>query len=222
MTAIASDNDAVDSALRLVVALTLAAVDGADGVSVSLQRHGRLTTVAASDRTISSMDAEQYAAGEGPCVDASVNGRWFHVESLEDETRWPTFTPRAQQLGINAILSNPLLARDRPVGALNMYARTIDAFAVKDRDLASVFASEASVILTDAGMAVSEDQFARRIHEALRGREVIAQAQGAIMARDGVGEDNAYTTLRRSSQATGTPLRQCAQRMLDSTRRLHG
>jgi AmiR/NasT family two-component response regulator len=68
---------------------------------------------------------------------------------------------------------------------------------------------------------VSEDQLARRIQDALRGREVIAQAQGVIMARDGVGEHNAYTTLRRSSQVTATPLRQCAQRLLDSTRRRH-
>ena len=81
-----------------------------------------------------------------------------------------------------------------------------------------MFANEASVILTDAGVAVSEDQVARRVHDALRAREVISQAQGVIMDRDGVGEHNAYTTLRRSSQVTGTPLRQCAQRVLDSTR----
>lgn len=93
-------------------------MDGADGVSVSLRRHGHLATVASSDQTILEMDADQYATGEGPCVDASVEGRWFHVESLDNETRWPAFIPRAQKLGINAILSIPLLAGDRPIGAL--------------------------------------------------------------------------------------------------------
>jgi anti-sigma B factor antagonist len=86
--AIPADHDVVDGALRLVVSLTRATVEGADGVSVSLQRHGRLHTVAASDQTISEMDADQYATGEGPCVDASVQGHWFHVESLEQEGRW--------------------------------------------------------------------------------------------------------------------------------------
>lgn len=151
VNSIPADDDVVDGALRLVVALARATVGGADGVSVSLNRRGQLSTVAASDQTISDMDADQYATGEGPCVDASVEGRWFHVESLGTETRWPAFTPWAQALGINAILSSPLLAEDRPVGALNIYSRTAGAFAPKDQELAAVFATQASIILTDAG-----------------------------------------------------------------------
>ena len=142
-----ADHDVVDAALRLVVALARATVGGADGVSVSLRRHGRLATVAASNQTISDMDANQYATGEGPCVDASETGHWSHAESLGTEARWPAFTPRALALGINAILSSPLLRKDRPVGALNIYSRTGSAFSVKDRELAAVFASEASVML---------------------------------------------------------------------------
>ncbi len=75
ITAISADADVVDGALRLLVALARATVGGADGVSVSLRRHGRLDTVAASDQTISDMDASQYATGEGPCVGASVTSR---------------------------------------------------------------------------------------------------------------------------------------------------
>ena len=63
---IPADDDAVDGALRLVVALARATVGGAEGVSVSLRRHGRLATVAASDETISAMDADQYAHRGGP------------------------------------------------------------------------------------------------------------------------------------------------------------
>ena len=144
----------VDGALHLVVHLTLVTVSGADGVSASLRRHGRLATVAASDETISDMDANQYFTGEGPCVDASVNGHWFHVESLDQETRWPEFVPRAKKLGINAILSTPLLAQSRPVGALNIYSRTPGAFDTKDQELASMFATEASAILGAAGVEV--------------------------------------------------------------------
>src|ERR1700682_822893 len=99
-----------------------------EGISVSLQRNEVLSTVAASDQTILEMDADQYATGEGPCVDASVEGRWFHVESLEREERWPAFAPKARQLGIRAILSSPLVVEDRPIGALNIYSRTTGAF----------------------------------------------------------------------------------------------
>ncbi|MHB8452343.1 MAG: anti-sigma factor antagonist, partial [Mycobacteriales bacterium] len=167
-TAIPADDAVVDAALRLVVTLARATVGGADGVSVSLRRHGRLSTVAASDQTISDMDTGQYATGEGPCVDASVQGRWFHAESLDSETRWPAFTPRARALGINAILSSPLLARDQPVGALNIYSRTAVAFEPADQQLAAVFAAEASNILTAAGVDVTDEALASRLQEALR------------------------------------------------------
>jgi anti-anti-sigma factor len=157
VTAIPVDHGVVDGALRLVVALAHTTVGSADGVSVSLQHRGRLATVAASDQTILDMDAYQYSTGEGPCVDASVEGRWFHVESLEQETRWPAFTPRAHNLGINAILSNPLLAGERPVGALNIYSRREAAFSAGDQELASIFATEASTILGNAA-GISDEE----------------------------------------------------------------
>ena len=71
-----------DAALRLVVAVARLP---RDGVSVSLNRHGRPTTVAATDQTVSEMDQHQYGVGEGPCVDAARHGRWFHAESLSED-----------------------------------------------------------------------------------------------------------------------------------------
>jgi anti-anti-sigma factor len=219
LSSLPADDDVVDGALRLVVSLARTTVGGADGVSVSLRRHGRLSTVAASDQTILDMDADQYATGQGPCVDASVEGHWFHVESLDHEDRWPAFTPRAKKLGINSILSTPLLAQDQPVGALNIYSRTPAAFRPKDQELASVFATEASTILTDAGAGVSDDELAARFQQALQAREVIAMAQGVVMERDGVGRDDAYTVLRRGSQHSDQRLRDRAEDIVASARR---
>ena len=219
ITTIPADTEVVDGALRLVVALARATVGGADGVSVSLRRHGHLATVAASDQTIADMDASQYATGEGPCVDASVNGRWFHAESLDTETRWPAFTPRAQALGINAILSSPLLAEDRPVGALNIYSRTAMAFAPKDQELASVFATEASLVLTSAGVDVTDEQLSSRRNEALATRRLIAQAEGVIMEREGVEADGAYSMLCDYSRTSNRPFREWAEDVVASTQR---
>jgi GAF domain-containing protein len=199
-------DEVVDAALRLVVSLAQAAVAGADGVSVSLRRRGALATVAATDRTISDMDAHQYDTGEGPCVSASVEGRRFHAQSLDSETRWPAFTPRARALGINAVLSAPLLVDDRPVGALNIYSLTAAAFGTEDEELASQFAAEASAILRSAGGDMTEAQLSSRLQTALRAREVIALAQGILMERHGVGEAGAFDLLRRSSQESGRPL----------------
>jgi anti-anti-sigma factor len=217
--ALPSNDEVVNGALRLVVALARTTVEGADGVSISLRRHERLSTVAASDQTILDMDAGQYETGEGPCIDASVIGRRFHAEFLDTETRWPAFTPIARALGIHAILSSPLVAGNVPVGALNIYSRRPAAFHAKDQDLATVFANEASIILTEVQSNVPDDQLESRLGEALRTRELISQAQGVIMERDGSGEDDAYTTLRRFSLSSGRPLRERAQDIVSSARR---
>jgi anti-anti-sigma factor len=217
--AASSNDDVVDGSLRLVVALARATVGGADGVSVSLRRDGRLATVAASDQTISDMDASQYATSEGPCVDASIEGRWFHVESLDTELRWPSFIPQAKALGINAILSSPLTSAGEPVGSINIYSRTVSAFEPEDQRLASVFAHEASAILTGSGMDLTDEERSARVQDALLTREVIAQAQGVLMERDGITEDAAYTALRVHSQQTGQPLHRRAQDISASTRR---
>jgi len=218
VTAIPADPDVVDGALRLIVELARSSIAGADGVSVSLMRHGVLSTVAASDQTIMAMDTDQYATGEGPCVDASIKGHWFHAESLDTETRWPAFTPRARDLGIKAILSSPLRALDEPVGALNIYSRTAETFEIKDQEMAEVFARQASVILSDAHAGVSDTQMALRFQESLRSREVIALARGILMERQGIDEDEAFSMLLRTSLLNGLTLRMRAAAIVRSAR----
>ena len=219
VTAMPADPDVVDGALQLVVELARSCVSGADGVSVSLLRHGRLSTVAASDQTILDMDADQYATGEGPCVDASMKGHWFHAESLATETRWPSFIPQARDLGINAILSSPLKAFDQPVGALNIYSRTASTFDVKAQVTAAAFAQKASVILSDARAGVSDSQMGIRFQEALRSREIIALAKGVIMEREGMDEEQAFAALLRLSLYNGVALRRRAEEIVLSARR---
>jgi len=212
-------DDSVDATLRLVVTVARATLAHADGVSISLRRHGHLSTVAASNQTVLDMDANQYAAEEGPCVDASLEGRWFHTDSLDEESRWPTFVPKAKALGINAILSAPLMSRDRPVGALNIYSTTADAFTPEDQELASVLATEASIILTDASLSANEAERSKRYQQALHGREVIAQAQGVLIERGGATEEGAFGELRSHSERTNQPLRARAEEVVASTRR---
>lgn len=209
--------DVLRAALDLVVVLARATVVGADGVSVSLAGDGGLITVASSDDTVEAMDADQYVTGEGPCLTAAAEGHRVEVESVDVETRWPAFTPRARERGINAILSNPLRAGTRPTGALNIYSRTPNAFGRDGRELATLFADQASIVLMHASDDLAQDK-GGRLSDALRTREVIAQAQGALMERDGIAADEAFAVLRHSSRRTSTPLRRLAQEIVASTR----
>lgn len=142
----------LDAALKLVVVMAQSVMTGADGVSITLPRQGRLRTVAASNDVVLQMDHDQYDTGQGPCLDAATRGERFHSSSLEAERRWPQFLPRARARGIESIMSTALMAADRPLGALNVYSRAPETLASHEQQWAVQFAREASnvMLVTDA------------------------------------------------------------------------
>lgn len=208
----------IDAALQLVTVLATATVDGADGVSVTLARNGQMVTAASSNDTVLRMDQHQYRTGEGPCLAAASQGHWFHVESLAEEERWPDFVPLALSEGIASVLSTPLLVADRPLGALNIYSTTDRAFGHEQQELAALFATQAATVLTDAGVDLVDADFASRISEALQAREVIAQAQGVVMARQHVSSTQAAAILHRSARTAEISVLAQATSVTASTR----
>jgi anti-anti-sigma factor len=210
-----SGYEAIDAALLRVVALVGATMEGADGVSVTLERNGRLATVASSNDTVMRMDDHQYETGEGPCLAAAAQGHWFHIESLADETRWPNFVPLAMEEGIASILSTPLLTAERPLGALNIYSNTERAFASHQQEVAALFASQASAILADASFA--DDQRGEPFANALLARQMIARAQGVLMARANITPEDAAAAIHRSARAAGNTVAVQAAAIVAST-----
>ena len=205
----------VDAALRLVTSLARVTVFGADGVSVSLARHGRMTTVADSDETVRRMDLHQYATGQGPCLAAAAGGRWVHSESLLEEERWPDFVPRAIEEGIASIMSTPLLVSTLPVGAINMYSRADRVFGDDERRVAAFFAKRAADIVGEA--TAQDEEQGVRISAALTSREVIAMAQGVHMSRLGISSDAAAAELYRAARSKEITVRDEAVAVLEST-----
>jgi hypothetical protein len=141
--------DVLDAALSLVLTLTQTVVVVADGVSITLPRRGRLTTVAASDDVVLELDHEQYTNGAGPSLDATL-GRRVHVDSLATETRWPAFIRKARAHRVETILSTPLTAGNRPIGALTVYSHTAGSLAAEEARWAELFAAEASTMVAAA------------------------------------------------------------------------
>lgn len=209
----------VDAALRLVTTLASVIVRGADGVSITLERHGALMTVAASDETVLQMDEHQYHTGEGPCLAAASQGHCLEIESLASEERWPLFVPRAFEQGIACILSTPVLVSAFSVGALNIYSRTESAFGTAERDVAAGFAGQVAEILAEvAEVAEFDEEQGQRISAAPASRDIIAMAQGVYMSRLGVSEDAAAAVLHWTARDKRITVRDEATAVLDSTR----
>ena len=212
-----ANNEVIDAALRLVTSLAAVTVDGADGVSVTLERYGKPATVAASNDTVLRMDKDQYQTGEGPCLAAATEGHWFHIESLADETRWPAFVSRATEGGIGSILSTPLMVAERPVGALNIYSNSERAFGTDEQELAALFATQASAILADGRSDANDERTGQRIASALIARDVIARAQGVLMARQHASSEDAAAILHRSARTAAVTVLQHAAEIVEST-----
>lgn len=212
-------NRAVDAQLSLVVALAEATIGGADGVSVTLERRGQLATVAATNDTVLRMDAHQYATGEGPCLSAAGEGRSFQIESLVDEERWPTFVPLAAGEGIASILSTPLKAAGKSIGALNVYSNAEAAFGTYQQELAGVLADEASRILASEPGDMSDEEMSARITDALRSRLILAQAQGVLMGRHRITADDATDALHHMARTAQSSVLENATTVIASTQR---
>ncbi|MCW2671341.1 MAG: hypothetical protein JWO27_3238 [Frankiales bacterium] len=205
--------------LQLVATMTQAVVHGADGASITLPANGTFQTVAASNDTVLEMDHDQYETGEGPCLDAARTGVRYLATSLDDEARWPVFVPRARARGIRSILSTPLNVRVGPLGALNLYSRSVSAFSATETDWADQFASEAATVLSTAQATASPEGLDAQVRQALLSREVIALAQGVMMERYSMSAPTARAALRRESRRTSQPLRDLCERLVE---RSHG
>lgn len=114
------------------------------------------------------------------------------------------------------ILSTPLWTRARPVGASTWIPTGPGAFSGPSLERASLFAAEASDLVTAAATAVVDD-LVGQLAAALAGRDVISQARGILMERHRVPTAEAAATLRRSSRQAGTTLRQHAEDIVAST-----
>jgi transcriptional regulator with GAF, ATPase, and Fis domain len=195
----------VQGALDALVARSVALIEGCDYAGVTLADRSGLHTVSASDRFVEELDAIQYAIGDGPCISALRRDRPMFAPEATSEERWPRYMAALSERGIGSLMAFPLDDRHRPgaIGALNLYGCHERAFSERDEVLGSVLTAAASVALAAARQLSS-------LNEALHTRETIGVAKGILMARNGVGNDQAFAMLREASQHANRPLRDIA------------
>lgn len=206
----------VQQTLERICVLAVESIDGCDHAGISFLRDGQVTTPAASGCVPGAVDAIQYETGEGPCLDAMRTDEVFVTDDLARERRWPHFSARAhRETGVTSMLSFRLFVADDTLGALNLYAESPAAFDQESQATGIAFAAHAAVALSTA---IHEEQ----MDQALQSRDLIGQAKGLIMAREGVDADEAFKILRRASQRLNVKLRVLAQSMVDASPRSEG
>jgi GAF domain-containing protein len=213
----------VDVTLSRIATLSVAVIPHCDYAGISLVEETGVRTVGHTTELVKEIDEIQYATGQGPCLSAISHESQGHVpatyeiSSMEEDTTWPDFSARARARGLASLLAFTLLAGDRTLGSLNLYATLPYAFDEPDRRIGAIFAAHAAVALANAQRL----EFAReRVDELLEGyasREVIGQAKGILMERERCSEDEAFDILRSTSSRLHRKLREVAKDVIDSS-----
>jgi hypothetical protein len=204
------------AALELATTVGLAALPGALGCSISLQRPDTgFVTPAAAGKVAIILDDVQYALGDGPCIRAARTGKPEKLDPIATDRRWPELVRQAADNAVASSLSLPLLTARAPA-ALNLYGSAQGVFeSAQATAVASVVARATSALLMDVGGLPIEGLSTARIQRAISERTLITRAEGVLMARDGISSRLAYHRMAVRSADESSWLRDVAQRVLD-------
>jgi GAF domain-containing protein len=207
--------DVVDFLHNLTV--HAATISGADAAGLMLtDQTGRLQFMAASHPGGEALELYQLQNAEGPCLDCFRAGEPIVNADLTEATdRWPTFAPRALELGYRSVHAFPMRLRDHIIGALNLFGSATAVFEVPDVRLVQALADVATIALMQERTIRRGEELTEQLQGALISRVVIEQAKGAIAALAGVSPDEAFKLLRGRARSHQQRLVEVAQAVLD-------
>jgi len=208
--------ETVDTAMRLVTRLAAATIPGSAGAGVTLiDTRGKRST-AASDALVEEADALQYEFDTGPCLTAWRDQVLVRIDDVDEDTRWPQWTAAVADLGVVSVLSVPLLAGGECLGAIKVYARQAAAYDAHAETLLGLFSQQAAILLANTRTVAEARQLTGQLTTALRNRDLIAQAQGVLLAQGAADEQAAFAMLVAASQRSSIKLQEVARRIVAS------
>lgn len=186
-------------------------VPEADHISLTLGAPRRAyATVASSDPVAEEIDALQHAVGEGPCHLALGRGAWIRSGEVDDDARWPSWGPRAADLGVRSLLAVAVTDREESIGVLHLYSGAPGGFA----DRAAI-----DLVLAYSVLAATALSIVRRdttMRAAVSSRHVIGMAQGIAMERYDLEQPHSFELLRRLSSTSNVKLRDVAAQIVET------
>jgi hypothetical protein len=188
-----------------------------DGVGMALMTDdGPAGTVAATDGRALEVEDLQFSLGEGPCVDASQNGRPVLQPDLErtGRQRWPGFTDGATAAGLAAVFAFPLRVGGIRLGVLDLYRTTTGALSEDELACSLSFADAATAVLLHlqaraAGLDPPLDSLT-----VLDDRAEVHQATGIISVQAALPLHEALLLLRARAYAEQRPIGSLAHDVL--------
>jgi GAF domain-containing protein len=177
---------------------TMFSVDGAGLMLVDAEQH--LRNVAASDERLAHLENLQIQHQEGPCIAAYDGKELVGVEDLESDGRWPAFREHAVARRIRAVLASPLPYNQDAVGVVAVVSEQRHPWSPEAELALLAFTDLAALLIASMMQGQQQSELTAQLQEGLKSRQVIEQAKGVLMGRDGITPREAYVQLRAQAR----------------------
>ena len=201
--------------LEAVVEIVKRTVPGCDSAGIVLLIDGEPTSIAVTDRFTIEIDLVQYDTGEGPCLAAMNDGDVVRIDILERDSTFTRFAPGALDRGLQSVLSTPLAANGRTVGALNMYSTRTNAFDDRTSEAVRPIAEYAGQAIAASPLYAYSLDMVDGLVEDMETRALIEQATGVLMANQEETSGDALGQLRELAMRSGESMRTVAGWVLE-------
>ena len=171
---------------------------------------GRLRWASASDERAQSLEDNQEVFAAGPCMEAYTSGRPAMMHDATMERRWGEITLTMVEVQIRSGLSVPVELGGGPIGTLDVYAVDPRGWDQSEVTALQAYAGVVASLLGAAAKAQLKGALADQLQVALESRGLIERAKGALMERERLDGQEAFTHLRRAARSSGRKLSEVA------------
>jgi GAF domain-containing protein len=176
---------------------------------------GSLRWASASDQRAQILEDNQEVFAAGPCAQAFASGRPAAMHDATLERRWGEITLTFVEVQIRSALSVPVELGGGPIGTLDVYAADPRGWDDSERTALQTYAGVVASLLGAAAKAELKGALADQLQAALDSRAVIERGKGALMERERLDEQEAFTHLRRAARSSGRKLTEVAREVAD-------
>lgn len=192
--------------LRTAVRLAVRLLPGAEHAGISvLERGTQRRPLAWTDEIVRRAESRHGTRGPLPHWERLWTTPVAGLEDSEADGDGGTLTA----LGLRSALSLRLRADRRRLTVLTAYAGRPGAFDEDATRIGRLFTAHVSIALESA---TTREQ----LTEAMRTRDLIGQATGILMERQGIDAASAFESLVKASQRENVKLRDLARRVVDA------
>ena len=206
----------LEQALHHLAQMAVAVVPDGPSCGITVMKDGRAVTAVYAGSIPKELHEEQFARGDGPCLEAIRTGHVVVVQDLAVETRWNGFPAAATAAGVHGVYAHPLTVGGEVAGALNLYAHGPGLFPPPVQQVAMLFAEPATLLLNGVMQRLSQAEVVSQLHDAMESRAIVGQATGIIMAQRRCGPDEALNVLIKISNDRNIKLREVARVLVEA------